>query len=410
MPRKKKRREGRGGDGVRKRKDMGGRFEVQFSYVDPETGKRRRFRKLLRTTDHDTAVQERADLMRAKRKDRPEPLPGVTLAHIKASYLKAHELQKDYPNKRHRVGKIVKASIGSRPLDDLGVEDYEAFQRSILGKAKGAKLLSRKATCNRYMMTVKHMIRWGVEHEKIPEVALVRVLRVRNFKEGKGRIHFFYKRHVARLLEALGDEEADFDGFMQPLVLLALGTGIRQGDLLRLKWGDVDETAGLIHVGGETGKETKGGTAYAVDVGGIADLGLELARQWLDANRAKADPDDYVIDWRSRDRVLKLLKRQFPRAAKAAKLDPHLTFHCLRHSFATWTLASGENLANVKAWMGHADITTTDRYLHALPKKKKKKLDIVNPIADKSDKPFRKKCHVNATNVVSVRVRKRASA
>jgi integrase len=60
------------------------------------------------------------------------------------------------------------------------------------------------------------------------------------------------------------------------------------------------------------------------------------------------------------------LRRRFERARDAAGLEP-LRFHDLRHSYGSLLVAGGVDLASVKAAMGHSQIATTERYLHARP-------------------------------------------
>lgn len=60
------------------------------------------------------------------------------------------------------------------------------------------------------------------------------------------------------------------------------------------------------------------------------------------------------------------LRRDFERARTAAGL-PHVKFHDLRHTAASWWLASGATLATVRDLLGHANVTVTSRYLHMLP-------------------------------------------
>ena len=50
-----------------------------------------------------------------------------------------------------------------------------------------------------------------------------------------------------------------------------------------------------------------------------------------------------------------------------APIDPRLTLHCLRHTFATWRLTMGDPLLLVKGWMGHASAETLLRYAHVQP-------------------------------------------
>jgi len=78
-------------------------------------------------------------------------------------------------------------------------------------------------------------------------------------------------------------------------------------------------------------------------------------------------PDDYVFANRLGRRLdPSALRRRYERARDVAGLEP-LRFHDLRHTYGSLVVAGGIDLASVKAAMGHARITTTERYLHARP-------------------------------------------
>jgi integrase len=78
-------------------------------------------------------------------------------------------------------------------------------------------------------------------------------------------------------------------------------------------------------------------------------------------------PDDYVFVNRLGRRLdASALRRRFERARGAAGLEP-LRFHDLRHTYGSLLVAGGIDLASVKAAMGHSQITTTERYMHARP-------------------------------------------
>jgi integrase len=161
----------------------------------------------------------------------------------------------------------------------------------ILGEAEGEARLRKQATANRYVQELKHMIHWGVDQGYVPEDVYNVVRKVKKLPESKGRIHFFYKLQLQKLFAtaAVSDER---EGFLLPLVVLAAGTGIRQSDLLKLRWEDVDtaDAAGnAIYVGGDSGYDTKGARSHMVEIGGLGRLGLELARDWLLVKKASPD-------------------------------------------------------------------------------------------------------------------------
>jgi integrase len=90
----------------------------------------------------------------------------------------------------------------------------------------------------------------------------------------------------------------------------------------------------------------------------------------LDRLSQRADytgPDEYVFCNRFGRRLdASALRRRYERARNAAKLPP-LRFHDLRHTYGSLLVEGGVDLISVKAAMGHSQISTTERYLHARP-------------------------------------------
>ena len=402
----KKSRRKRDRDGVRKRKDCSGRYEIQWQGIDPKTGRKKRYREVLETKSYKAARLERAKRLQAVEGGPPQPVSDITLNHFTEQYLEAHKHQKDIRTKRQRIENSILPVLGDRPLVSISVQEYEAFRSSIVGQCDtNEQRAKREKTANRYMSALKHMISWGVDTlELVPEEALMRVRRSKQRKESAGRLVFFYLSDVLQLVEACSSpgERNMHSGFLRPMILLGLGTGIRRGDLLKLRWRDVDRNAGIIHVGGDTGTDTKGGSSYQVEIGGIARLGLDEALRWLEVNGQPGGRKSYVIDWRSRDRVVKLFQKAYVEALDATELSRSLIFYTTRHTFGTWALAHGESIVNVQKWMGHASITTTQRYAHAVPRGRIPK-DTLNPMADDSDLPFREACGHEVSNVVGLR-------
>ncbi|HOK32539.1 MAG TPA: tyrosine-type recombinase/integrase [Limnochordia bacterium] len=139
-----------------------------------------------------------------------------------------------------------------------------------------------------------------------------------------------------------------FANYLKPLVLVALHTGCRQGELLALRWEDVDLAAGVLVV---RGAGAKTGQTRTIPLS-------ETAHRVLEGWRQSQDPPDVRLFPYTQ------VKTAWQRLLRAAGLAG-IKFHSLRHTFATRTLAAGADLATVSKLLGHASVTTTARYLHS---------------------------------------------
>jgi integrase len=152
------------------------------------------------------------------------------------------------------------------------------------------------------------------------------------------------------------------------LIRVAAYAGLRRGELVALRWRDVDSVGRKLIVrralSGETEvRSTKSRRARQVPLPDQAATALERLRQ----REEFTGPDDYVFASRLGRRLdPSALRRRFERARDVAGLEP-LRFHDLRHTYGSLLVAGGIDLPSVKAAMGHSHITTTERYLHARP-------------------------------------------
>jgi len=158
---------------------------------------------------------------------------------------------------------------------------------------------------------------------------------------------------AARLVSAA---HASRNRSLTALLVVALNSGLRRGELFALRWTDItwyaepqDGAHGEILVRAETSKSKR---ERRVPVNGDA------------ARALRALPSDGEQVFTFRGKPLRDVKGGFARARERAGLGPSVTFHWLRHTFATMATASTNNLAAVQAVLGHADVRTTQGYVH----------------------------------------------
>ena len=171
--------------------------------------------------------------------------------------------------------------------------------------------------------------------------------KVRRPGEPRGRVRFLDEDERTRLLTVC---KAHPHLRLYPLVVMALSTGARRGELLNLKWEDVDLGRGIA-----TLHETKNGERRALAITGIA---AEVMAEW---NQMRQIGSDLVFPSPTG-------RATFPHRLWKQALDDagiaDFHFHDLRHCFASYLAMSGATLAELAEAMGHKTLAMVKRYAH----------------------------------------------
>ena len=315
------------------------------SYMEPDrgsNGKRVRIRKSIGPTKklaEDALALVQADMVRGiyvSPDNEPEPCP--TLTEFSERYLKyAREHKRSW---KRDAGVLTKLNeyFGSIRLDQLtgwSVEEY---------KAHSSKTVTH-STVNRELAVLKTMLtlarKWGVIAENpAADVSL--------YRETQRTFETLSEADEPALLEACAPH-------LRPLVVVALNTGMRRGELLALKWEHVDLSKRLITI-----TRSKSGKVRYIPINDtVCD-----ALKGIDLPHTGA-----VFRFRGKP-ITSNIRRAWEGAVKRVG-TPRLRFHDLRHMFATRLVLAGVDLVTVKELMGHASITTTMRYAHPTPESKR---------------------------------------
>lgn len=194
-------------------------------------------------------------------------------------------------------------------------------------------------------------------------------------KQTETRIKFLDQAELEQLLAAWYPDDAW--GRLEPvLYLTAAMTGLRQGELLGLRWRDVDLAARKVrvvspYVRGEFGDPKSEGSGRSVPL-------AERVSQALAGLRERSfyrDDSELVFAHPESGRPLdrsKLIRRFKQATGRAGVRD--VTFHELRHTFGTRMAAAGVPLRTIQHWMGHADAKTTQVYAHYQPSNREAEL------------------------------------
>ena len=139
---------------------------------------------------------------------------------------------------------------------------------------------------------------------------------------------------------------------IRPIVTVALNTGMRRGEILRLKWDDVDLRNGLLVV-----RDTKNGESRAVPINAAVREVLAGTVRRLDSQ--------YVF-CNSKGQPLREIKHVFNSACRKAGIRD-FRFHDLRHSAASFMAMGGVSLLAIGTILGHKTASMTKRYSHLSP-------------------------------------------
>lgn len=166
---------------------------------------------------------------------------------------------------------------------------------------------------------------------------------------------------AARVVEAPGTEEdAPLAARDAALLELLYATGLRVSELVGLDLPDVDLSARILRTLGKGKKER------VVPFGATAERALRAylpLRESLRANASDAK-EPLFVNARGARLTDRSVRRVLDRALRAAAIATHASPHALRHSFATHLLAAGADLRTIQELLGHASLTTTQRYTH----------------------------------------------
>lgn len=232
--------------------------------------------------------------------------------------------------------------FGEKNLDEITPKDVERY------KAERSTLV-KKATVNRELACFKHLytiaIQWGYARESPGK-------KVKLFKENNQRTRFLQSYELDRLYAVC------FPG-IRPIVKFAANTGMRFGEIMSLKWADVDLRNNIIMV-----KNTKNNQPREIP----------LNPDSLDAiNSVPRHINEPYVFCNQDGSKRSSIRTSFENAVRKAGLED-VVFHTLRHSFASNLVMAGVDIATVKELMGHKDIQMTMRYSHLSQPHKKEAL------------------------------------
>ena len=258
--------------------------------------------------------------------------------------------------------------FGETGVDELDESKVEAFVASL-----GRKGCSPKTIRN--VMGTLHSLFEVARRRKIVRANPCQIVELPKTDDGDAAIRFLDHVELEALLRAAPPEasaaaEHDWWRVERVMYLAAAMTGMRQGELLAVRWSDIDWPAQKVRVHASFVRGEFGSPKSKRSVRAIP-LGRRLVGELDELHRQSAwDGDDDLVfanphTGRPMDRS-KILKR-FKAACKRGRVKV-VRFHDLRHTFGTRIAASGQiPMRTLQEWMGHRDFKTTQIYADYQP-------------------------------------------
>jgi len=303
-------------------------------------------------------IQRRNDIREGKEPE-IKRIVNHSFKELSEEYEKWAERQRSFKSKKFLIDQLVEA-FGPIPLRRFNPMLLEQYQSERLQKG------NKPATANRLLATIKHMFTKAVEWEMVEEATLKRVRKVKFLEENNRRLRFLSIEECQALINAC-------DSHLKPIVICAIHTGMRKGEILALVWDRVDLKHGFILL-----DCTKNGERREIPIDAtLRETLLELSQGTKERPRRIDIP--FVFYDPANGKAYKDVKRSFHSACRRAKItDFH--FHDIRHTFASHLVMTGHDLTTVKELLGHKTLTMTLRYAHLAPSHKVKAVDDLDKV------------------------------
>ena len=292
------------------------------------------------------AAQVIASIKAGEEPARPQSVPdaGPTIAEVAERYMKEHVAVRCKAATaracRCTLDRYLLPAFGARPLGSIGREEVAALQY---------RLHETPSMANRVVDMLSRLFNvaeaWGLAPEGGNPCRFVQKYKERSCER------FLSEEEFRRLGRVLDDAEAEgkVSASAVAAIRLLMLTGCRRGEIVTLRWEDVDLEAGELRLrDAKTGPRQVALSPAAVRV--LSAIPRVVDNPWVIAGRKPST------------RLANLNASWLVVRARAGLEDVRL--HDLRHSFASRALALGESLTMIGKLLGHRKVQTTARYAH----------------------------------------------
>jgi integrase len=291
-------------------------------------------------------------------KPAPAPPPAPTFAAFSAEWFETYVRANCKPSTQVSRWSVLERhllpSFGDLALSAVDVARIERYKMTKLGEGLSARSI------NLHLSTLSKCL-----HDAIAWGVLVAAPGIKRLRQSRFQFDFLSHDEADVLVAAMAE------GHWQRMITLALNTGLRIGELLGLQWNDVDTDARQMVVrrsivNGIIGTtKTNRERQLPLSTAAIAALAASPRDHLLVFHRGDGAPLTYGM-----------AQYMIERAWMRAGLRP-VTWHVMRHTFASWLVADGVPLPVVQGLLGHTSIEMTMRYSHLAPSTFRSAIDVL---------------------------------
>lgn len=353
----------------------------QIDYFDP-AGKRVR-QSFKKKKDAEAELGKRVSLKAEGRYLDVKKECVTTLSELIKKYEENFGQQRSFVNWKKLCLNNFKAYFGTDTIiANIRYVDLETYRNKLKQSITRKSTIRTIASVNREMSCFHHLLQKGVEWEMLEQSPFDRGKSMQE-KENNARIRYLNHQEIAQLLNTCSPH-------LRNIVICALNTGMRRGEILGLKWNQINN--GFIYL-----RETKTNESRQVPINDtLAALFKKLREQrgfgseyvftFSRKDKKKKDAQGNlinVIQNEPGDRI-NSVKVSFSAAIRRAKIQD-LRFHDLRHTFASHFVMRGGSLKDLQEILGHKTMTMTLRYSHLSQDHKMKAINLLNGLTSVGD-------------------------
>ncbi len=253
----------------------------------------------------------------------------------------------------------LKESLAEKRLNEISAFDLERLKTSLLKKKYSP------ATVKHCLVLIRQIynkaLAWGLYQGGNP-VRGVKMPSIQN-----QRTRFLTREEAEKLLQELSEMQRPD---LHDMALLSLYTGMRAGEIFNLKGNDLDFQNNLIKIIDSKNKATR--HAY-----------MNKAIKEMLLNRKPQEPESFVFPDRHGKRIA-AISQSFPKIINRLGFNQgvtdarqQITFHSLRHTFASWLALQGESIITIRDLLGHKTTAMTERYSHLIADHKRRATEML---------------------------------